>query len=113
MDDSKDETSCCFSAIILPAEKWAEALEHLIAFRRAIKASHGIYTTVELHATDWLGGRGTVAPRTVLRSERAIIFRQALQHFTGLPDCSIINDMLAGHKRRRYSSAFAIAFNGT
>lgn len=91
LDDSKDEKSCCFSAIILPADRWADALDHLIAFRRTIKASHGIYTTIELHATDWLGGRGNVAPKTVLRSERAVIFRQALEHFANLPGCSIIN----------------------
>lgn len=91
IDDSKDEKSCCFSAIILPAVKWADALDHLIAFRRSIKSSHGIYMQLELHATDWLGGRGNVAPTTVLRSERAIIFKQALEHIALLPECSIIN----------------------
>lgn len=91
IDDSKDENSCCFSAIIIPSERWTEALDHLIAFRRQIKQSHGIYTTIELHATDWLGGRGNVAPQTVRRDERARIFQAALRHFTGLPDCSIIN----------------------
>lgn len=97
IDDSKDEGSCCFSAIIIPAERWSEALDHLIAFRRQIKQSHGIYTTIELHATDWLGGRGTIAPHTVKRDERAKIFQAALRHFTGLPNCSIIN----AHGRRR------------
>lgn len=91
IDDSKDEQSCCFSALILPADRWMEALDHLIAFRRSIKAEHGIYNTIELHATDWLGGRGNVAPHTVRRDVRAQIFRQALRHFTGLPGCSIIN----------------------
>ena len=97
VDDSKDEQSCCFSALILPADRWAEALDHLIAFRRGIKASHGVYTTIELHATDWLGGRGNVAPTTIRRDERAVIFRQALEHFTELPDLAIIN----AHGRRR------------
>lgn len=91
IDDSKDDASCCFSAIIIPSERWNEALEHLIAFRRKIKESHGVYTTIELHATDWLGGRGNVAPQTVRRDERAIIFRDALEHFTALPGAAIIN----------------------
>lgn len=97
IDDSKDEQSCCFSAIIIPADRWLEALDHLVAFRRAIKASHGVYSTIELHATDWIGGRGNVAPSTIRRDERARIFQSALQHITQLPDCSIIN----AHGRRR------------
>lgn len=101
VDDSKDDQSCCFSALILPADRWIEALDHLIAFRRAIRQSHGIYTTIELHATDWIGGRGNVAPQTILRSERAIIFRQALVHFAELPALSIIN----AHGPRRQDQA--------
>lgn len=91
IDDSKDDASCCFSAIILPADRWGEALEHLITFRRAINRSHQIYMSIELHATDWIGGRGNVAPVTVRRDERATIFRAALEHFTTLPGCVIIN----------------------
>ncbi|HUG44936.1 MAG TPA: hypothetical protein VMK31_00280 [Sphingomicrobium sp.] len=85
IDDSKDDKTCCFSAIIIPAEKWSEALEQLIQFRRNMKFIYGVYTTIEFHATDWLGGRGNVAPKTVLRSERAKIFRMALRHFAKLP----------------------------
>jgi hypothetical protein len=91
VDDSKDERSCCFSAIIIPAERWSDALEHLITFRRAIKKLFGIYTTIELHATDWLGGRGNVAPTKILRSQRASIFRAALRHYAEIPACSIMN----------------------
>jgi hypothetical protein len=91
IDDSKDEASCCFSAIILPSVRWSDALDHLIAFRRSIKDSHGVYSRIELHATDWLGGRGNVAPKTIMRSERAVLFRRALEHIALLPECSIIN----------------------
>lgn len=91
VDDSKDENSSCFSAIILPVSRWNEALDHLIAFRRAIKASHGIYTTIELHATDWIGGRGNIAPQTVRRDERAGLFKDAMRHIAKLPECCIIN----------------------
>lgn len=96
IDDSKDEKTCCFSAIILPAEQWAASLDHLISFRRGLKNLYGVYTTVELHATDWLGGRGNVAPTRLLRSQRAALFRLALKHIAKLPKCSIIN----AHGRR-------------
>jgi len=96
VDDSKDEKTCCFSAIIIPAERWNDALDHLIAFRKTINKVSGIYMSLELHATDWLGGRGNVAKRTVPRSERAILFKFALKHIAKIPGCSIIN----AHGRR-------------
>ena len=51
---------------------------------------------LELHATDWLGGRGNVAPHVIVRSERAVLFREALKQIALLPDCSIIT----AHGRR-------------
>ena len=100
IDDSKDEASCCFSAIIIPAVRWSDALNHLIAFRRSIKDSHGVYVRIELHATDWLGGRGNIAPTTVMRSERAVLFRKALEQIALIPECAIIN----AHGPRRQES---------
>lgn len=91
MDDSKDERHSCFSALIMPADRWQEALDYLIAFRRRLKAERGIFTTIELHATDWLGGRGRVANRTVRRDERAEVYVEFLRCIAGLPDCQIIN----------------------
>ncbi|WP_162233344.1 DUF3800 domain-containing protein [Sphingomonas sp. Leaf33] len=91
MDDSKDEKSICFSALMIPSEKWLEAFDHLIAMRRAMKASHGIYTRLELHATDWLGGRGNVAPTTVRRAERMKLFDSALDEICKIPDIAIFN----------------------
>jgi hypothetical protein len=96
VDDSKDDKTCCFSAIIIPADRWNDALQHLIDFRESINKLSGIYMALELHATDWLGGRGNVAKRTVPRSERAILFRYALKHYAKIPECSIIN----AHGRR-------------
>jgi hypothetical protein len=96
VDDSKDEKTCCFSAIIIPAEKWADGLDHLLEMRRALKRVYGVYTTVEFHATDWLGGRGNVATKKLLRSDRAHIFRFALRHIAKIPGCVIMN----AHGRR-------------
>lgn len=65
--DSKDQKKLCFSAIMIPATRWLEAFDKLVEMRRTMKQSHGIYTRTELHATDWLGGRGNVAPQ-IMRS---------------------------------------------
>ena len=76
---------------MIPATKWLAAFDHLIAMRRAMKASHGIYTRTELHATDWLGGRGNVAPNTVRRMERMALFDFVLDSLVKLPDVAIFN----------------------
>lgn len=91
VDDSKDEKSVCFSALMIPAPNWLDAFDKLIAMRRSMKASHGIYTRIELHATDWLGGRGNVAPQTVPRVERMKLFNQAIDTFLTLPGIEIFN----------------------
>ena len=91
VDDSKDKKSVCFSGIMIPADRWLESFDILVAMRREIKKTHGIYTRLELHATDWLGGRGTVAPTTVVRTERAKIFNYVLESIVRLPDVCILN----------------------
>ena len=91
IDDSKDNQSVCFSGIMLPVDRWLEAFNLLVDMRRGMKKSHGIYTRLELHATDWLGGRGTVAPGTVVRGERAKLFDLVLENIAKLPDVCILN----------------------
>ena len=91
IDDSKDSKSVCFFGVMLPVVQWLPAFDLLIDMSRQMKKSHGIYTRLELHATDWLGGRGTVAPVTVLRSERIKLFDYVLEQIVKLPDVSIFN----------------------
>lgn len=97
IDDSKDGTNICFSAIIVPANLWQANLDHLIGMRRQIKVSDGIYTTKELHATDWLGGRGRVAPFGIPKGARARIFEYVLSSIALMPGVQIIN--AHAHKR--------------
>lgn len=91
IDDSKDNKSICLSGLMLPADQWLAAFDFLVSMRREMKKSHGIYTRLELHATDWLGGRGTVAPTTVVRSERVKLFNYVLDQLIRLPEVSIFN----------------------
>lgn len=91
MDDSKDADHLAFSALCIPDDKWQASLEHLIGMRRALRASDGIYTTVEMHATDWIGGRGNIAPHIVPKGARARMFNYALSSFVLLPGASLLN----------------------
>jgi hypothetical protein len=76
---------------MLPVEVWLKAFNFLIETRRKMKASHGIYTRTELHATDWIGGRGNVAPGTVVRTERVKLFNFMLAQIVKLPGVNILN----------------------
>lgn len=91
VDDSKDGKSICFSALIIPADRWLEAFNWLIAVRREMKKNPGIYTRLELHATDWLGGRGNVAPTTIRREMRVALFNYVLDRIVELPGLQILN----------------------
>lgn len=91
VDDSKDDKCVCFSAIIIPADKWLQAFNYLVAVRREMKKSAGIYTRLELHATDWLGGRGNVAPTVIRRTDRVSLFNYVLDRIVELPDVKILN----------------------
>lgn len=91
VDDSKDGKTLCFSAIMIPAEKWLEAFNQLLDMRRTMKAHAGVYIKKELHATDWVGGRGNVSDRTLTRAKRVEIFNWILQQIVKLPDATILN----------------------
>ena len=97
IDDSKGDRHVCFSALVIDANQWRNALDHLLEMRRAMKASHGIYVKKEMHATDWLGGRGRIADRHVSIAERVSLFNLALSQISEIPTIQILNAI--GHKR--------------
>jgi hypothetical protein len=91
IDDSKDGSRLAFSGICVPSEQWHAALDHLIGMRRQMKVSDGVYTSVEHHATDWIGGRGNIAPWLVPKGARARLFEYALSCFVCLPGVQLFN----------------------
>jgi hypothetical protein len=97
IDDSKGSGHTCFSAVIIPAERWMEALDHLVGMRAAMHASDNIYTSKELHATEWLGGRGRIAKTPVPKGARVRLFDYVLSAITLLPGVQIINAIDQDH----------------
>jgi hypothetical protein len=91
IDDSKDGKEICFSALIIPAERWLAAFNQLLEMRRKMKRQAGVYINKELHATDWVGGRGNVAPQVITREKRVKIFNWVLDEITQLPEIAILN----------------------
>lgn len=90
IDDSKDGTTACFSALAIPADKWHLSLDRMIAIRRILKESDQIPTRFELHATDWLGGKGRM-PEPISRQRRAKIYDYVLAGIAMLPDIQLFN----------------------
>ena len=98
IDDSKDDKNVCFSALMIPINRWLDAFDHLQGMRRSLKASDGIYIRKELHATDWLGGRGRIAPTPVPKGARARLFHYIVSSIALLPGVEILN--ACAHKSR-------------
>lgn len=91
IDDSKDGKHLAFSALCVPADQWQASLQHLIEVRRALKRHEGIYTSVEQHATDWIGGRGRIAKHIVPKGARARLFDYMLSSIVMMPGSLLLN----------------------
>jgi hypothetical protein len=91
IDDSGDEKTRCFAGLVVPAAVWKSTLQKIVNHRRALKASDGMLVTVELHATELVGGRGRIAPKIIYKARRAEIFRETLKMLAGLPELRLFN----------------------
>lgn len=92
MDDSKDQTTGIFTAIILHSTSWHDIFAQLKTFRSALKKTDGIYVNKEFHATEFIGGRGRIAPSIIPKFRRSEIFKDLLSLAATLP-LNIINSI--------------------
>jgi hypothetical protein len=78
-DESKQNNSFfVYSALVLDSDQWNVAFEGIKELRRDLRREHGIYMRQELHAWKFAAGKGQIADRPILKSERAYIFRRLL-----------------------------------
>jgi Protein of unknown function (DUF3800) len=92
IDDSRADGYTAFSALGVPINGWKASYSTLTSFRTSLKQSHGIATRVELHATDLLGGRGTLGTKkTIPKWIRAEIFKDTLRLIAALPGAKLLN----------------------
>ncbi len=79
LDESKDNNRCfIYSALVVKAERWPAAFDAVKAFRRKLRADHGIYINKELHAWKFASGKGAISDRPLSKAARAAIFRECL-----------------------------------
>ncbi|HEY2886123.1 MAG TPA: DUF3800 domain-containing protein [Rhizomicrobium sp.] len=101
IDDSKDTHLACFSALLVPADKWRASLDWIITLRQQMKVSDGIYVRKELHATKWNSGRGRIAPYPIDKQRRVQLFDFFLAGIAMIPEVQLINaaSQLASEER--------------
>ena len=91
IDDSKDEKLACFSGLSIPEDNWHRSIDALLDMRRSMRDSDEIFVRREIHATDWVGGRGRIAPHFVPKGARARLFDFALSSVALLPGAQLFN----------------------
>lgn len=101
IDDSRDEQRCAFSALAIPADKWRDAFQQVRQFRRDLKKSDGIYVYKELHAWEFVSGRGKIADGIVTKGRRCQIFKEALQKVASLPGVRLFNAVFPAKEDER------------
>jgi len=62
VDDSGDEKTAVYTAILMPVEKWSENLTKWLVFRKNLFNTYDIPASFELHATELIGGKTQPSP---------------------------------------------------
>jgi hypothetical protein len=91
IDDSGDEKIRCYSALLIHESVWKEGYAMVKEFRRSLKRSDGMFVTKELHATEFVAGRGRVGTQIVPKGRRCELFRNALGMIATLPKITLMN----------------------
>jgi len=91
IDDSGDEHTRCFSALLIHESVWKQVQNEVKSFRRELKRSDGMFVTKELHATEFVAGRGRIASGQISKYRRSRIFLDTLAMIAALPKIQMIN----------------------
>lgn len=91
IDDSGDNNVRVFSALAVPVDVWSNVLNQFHEYRRRLKKDEGIYVRVEFHATEFVSGRGRIAPIDIPKGARCRIFEETLVEITKLSGVHLFN----------------------
>jgi hypothetical protein len=91
IDDSGDAHYRAFSAIAIQSDVWHTCFRQVKVYRSALKQTDGIYTSKEFHATEFVSGRGKIAPIVVGKYRRCRIFDEYLDQIAQLPGVMLFN----------------------
>ncbi len=91
VDESYDRKKFCLSAICIRHSSWKDAFDEIKEYREKLKLVHGIPLRTELHATEFVHGRGHVSNRPVGKWARSRIFLDTLKLVARLPETTLFN----------------------
>jgi hypothetical protein len=91
IDESYDEEFFAMSALIVPAAHWRETFDAIKTHRQGMKAVYGIFTSKELHALQFVSGRGRISDRMIPKGLRAQLFRETMDMLAALPHVRVIS----------------------
>lgn len=100
VDESYDATRFCLSAIGIRHADWRDCFQRVKQHRSALKREYGIYLRKEVHAQEFVSGRGRISTQIVSKHERSKIFEGLLRLVTSLPNVMVINICLETSGRR-------------
>jgi hypothetical protein len=91
VDESYDEKKFCLSAISIRHSVWKECFDKVRQHRVNLKNDHGIYLRKEIHARDFVVGRGKISPQIIGKWQRSRIFHDLLKLVATLPEVMVFN----------------------
>jgi len=100
VDESFDDTKFCLSAIGVTHVEWHECFRRVREHRTQLKRDHGLYLRKEVHAHEFVSGRGQVSDRVVGKYTRTRIFEGLLKLTAELPSAMVMNVCLDRRGRK-------------
>jgi hypothetical protein len=91
VDESYDDTKFCLSAISIRHTHWRECFDLIRQHRVSMNKDHGISAIKEIHAKDFVRGRGHISSHTLSGEELAELFFGILKLVASLPTMKIFN----------------------
>jgi hypothetical protein len=91
VDESYDANKFCLTAIGIRHRDWREVFRLVREHRALLKEEHGIYVRKEIHARDFVSGRGKIADKDIGKWQRSRIYHGLLQLIARLPGVMLFN----------------------
>lgn len=91
VDESYDAQKFVLSAVCIRHGEWRQCFDRVREFRVLMKQEHGLFLRKEIHASEFLSGRGRVSDKDIGKWQRSRIFRSLLQVVASLPQVLVFN----------------------
>lgn len=91
VDESYDDNKFCLSAIGIRHCDWHDCFNRVRQHRALLKQDFGLFLRKEIHAHEFVAGRGNISQQIVGKYQRSRIFDQLLSSVAQLPKVMLIN----------------------